>query len=89
LQAYLEDPDESVRVNAAAALAMLGSDAGEAVLLAATESGDPQARREATYALGYLDSLASVQRLWAIASDPRAGGARKRRWRSNCASCGG
>jgi HEAT repeat protein len=73
---YLADPDEPVRVNAAAALARLGDASGEAILLASTHGTNPQARREATYALGFLDSPEARQRLEAIAADPQA------RWRT-------
>lgn len=70
ISGYLQDPDESVRVNAAAALASLGDLSGEALLLDATQSANPQARREATYALGLFDSQESQQRLEAIAANP-------------------
>jgi HEAT repeat protein len=69
-------PDASVRVMAAAALAMLGSAEGEDVLLAALDGGDPLAEKNATLALGYLDTAAARGRLQAILDDPDG------RWKS-------
>lgn len=74
--AFLSDPDESVRVNAAAALARLGDESGASILLDATHSADPQSCREATFALGFLGTHEAAQRLDEIIADPAG------RWRT-------
>lgn len=76
LRTYLAHEEVTVRVNAAAAMALLGSAEGEAVLLAATGSASPQAQREATYALGLLDTPTAARRLEEIVASPDA------RWRT-------
>lgn len=76
ISAYLSDPDESVRVNAAAALVLLGDPSGLSTLLDATYSADSQARREATYALGFFDAPEAGSRIDEILADPQG------RWRT-------
>lgn len=62
--------DENVRVMAAGALAMLGSSEGQNILLAATQSKDPLAQKNATFALGYLNTAEAQKRLHEIIDDP-------------------
>ncbi len=76
LRCYLGHEAVTVRVNAAAAMALLGSAEGEATLLAATHSDSPQAQREATYALGLLNSPLAERQLMDIVQTPDA------RWRT-------
>lgn len=76
---HLQDANEDVRVIAAAALAMLGDSRGAGALIAATRSDDPRARKNATFALGYLSDPASLARLHEIAADPAG------QWRSYAA----
>lgn len=76
---YLRHGDETVRVTAAGALAMLGSDEGLDVLLAGTSSDDPAAVKNATYALGWIRDPASRSRIEEILGDPTAP------WRSQAA----
>ncbi|MEN6308290.1 MAG: HEAT repeat domain-containing protein [Anaerohalosphaeraceae bacterium] len=79
LRAYLPDtgfrtrgllPDESVCVNAAAALALLGKYDGQALLLRATHSTNPVVKKEAIYSLGFVNTSDSQRRLQEIISDP-------------------
>jgi len=70
LRALLDNPDEGVRVHAAGALAMLGSDEGEAVLLSALDGDNPIAQKNATYALGFVRTPAARERLQRILDDP-------------------
>lgn len=70
LRPYLAHQDESVRVTAAGALAMLGNGEGEDILLAATRSNNPAAQREATGVLGYLPTNNARTRLQEIIDDP-------------------
>jgi HEAT repeat protein len=67
---WLSHTDESVRVNAAAALAMLGSTEGQEVLLESTRSKWTLARVEAIVALGYLTTPQARLRLLEIVNDP-------------------
>jgi HEAT repeat protein len=76
LRPLLAHADLSVRVVAAGALAMLDNGEGEDILLAAVDAGDPIAQRNATFALGYLDTPDAQARLEAILADPNG------RWRS-------
>lgn len=70
LKAYLSDSDESVRVNAAAALALLGNYEGENILLVATQNANPAVKKEATYSLGFVNTTASRNKLQEIINDP-------------------
>jgi len=70
LKKYLPHPDESVRVNAAAALALLGSYQGQEILLTASRSTNPLVAKEATYSLGLVDTTKSKSRLREILNDP-------------------
>jgi HEAT repeat protein len=63
LRPFLSDADESVRVHAAGALGMLGSDAGLDTLLAAIDGDNPVAQKNATYALGFIADPRARQRL--------------------------
>ena len=70
LRAHLSDPDESVRINAAVALALLGNYEGQEILLAGTRSTRPIARKEATYSLGFVNTVESRNKLQEILDDP-------------------
>ncbi len=70
LRPYLAHADESVRVTAAGAMAMLGNGEGEDILLAATRGSNPAAQREATGVLGYLPTSNARARLQEILDDP-------------------
>lgn len=70
LRPYLAHEDETVRVTAAGAMAMLGNGEGEDILLAATHSSTPAAQREATGVLGYLPTSSVRARLQEIVDDP-------------------
>ncbi|MBI9019202.1 MAG: HEAT repeat domain-containing protein [Phycisphaerae bacterium] len=70
IKQYLSSSDESVRVNAAAGLALLGSFEGEEILLNSTHSENPLAKKEATYALGFISTQKSKNRLQEILDDP-------------------
>jgi HEAT repeat protein len=72
MRPYLRHGDETVRVTAAGALAMLGSDEGLDVLLAGTSSDDAVAIKNATYALGFLRDPAARSRLEEILDDSSA-----------------
>jgi len=76
LRPYLAHRDESVRVVTAGAMARLGNPEGEDILLAATQSEDPAAQKEAIGLLGYVNSSTARQRIDAIVDDPSAS------WRS-------
>lgn len=77
LRGLLGNTDESVRVTAAGALAMLGSDEGLQVLLDAVDGDNPLAQKNATYALGFVRSAAAAgERLQQILDDPQG------RWKS-------
>ncbi len=71
LRPFLNDADESVRVVAAGSLAMLGDLEGQDLLLEATHSGNPMAQKNATYALGFVDTPAATARLQEILDDPQ------------------
>jgi len=70
LRAHLSDPAESVRINAAVALALLGNHEGQEILLAGTQSTKPIVRKEATYSLGFVNTVESRNRLQEILDDP-------------------
>jgi hypothetical protein len=70
LRIYLKDPDESVRVDAAAAMALLGNYDGQNILIAGTQSSSPGVKKEATYSLGFLDTDQARNTLRGIMSDP-------------------
>jgi len=76
IRPLLSDPDETVQVMAAAALAMLGNAEGQDFLLAAIDGDNPLAQKNATLALGYLDTPEARSRLVEIIDDPYA------RWKS-------
>jgi HEAT repeat protein len=76
LRSYLNDGNESVRVHAAAALGMRGSDEGLDTLLGAIDGVNPVAQKNATYALGFIADAKARERLEAILADPYG------RWRS-------
>lgn len=67
---FLSDSDESVQVNAAAAMALLGNYQGQDILLAATQSSSSGVKKEATYSLGFFDTTEAKDRLQEILSDP-------------------
>ena len=54
IRPYLRDANQSVRVNAAIALARLGSMEALGTILEALQLGEMQARREAAYGLGFF-----------------------------------
>jgi HEAT repeat protein len=76
LRGLLANGDESVRVTAAGALAMLGSDEGLQVLLDAVDGDNPLAQKNATYALGFVRAAAASERLQRLLDDPQG------RWKS-------
>lgn len=67
----LSNPDESVRVNAAGALALLGSTEGYNILFAATHGENSLAQIDALFYLGYINSKEATIRLEEIISDPQ------------------
>lgn len=67
---FLEHKDETVRLTAAAALAMLGDESELDQVLAATHSADPGARKTATFALGLFTDSRAGQRLEEIVDAP-------------------
>lgn len=71
IRSCLSNSDESVRVNAAVALAMLGSTEGQELLLQSTRSFNPMVRKEATHSLGYLNTSKARNRLLEIINDPQ------------------
>ena len=66
----LSHPSEDVRVMAAGALAMLGDQGGQEIVLAATRSADPWVQKQATFALGYLGTPEATARVHEILDDP-------------------
>lgn len=70
IKPYLKSPDESVRINAAAGLALLGNYEGEQILLEGTFNKNPLVKKDATYALGFLNTPESKTRLQQIIDDP-------------------
>jgi hypothetical protein len=72
LKTYLSDSDESVRVNAAAAMALLGNYDGQNILIAGTQSSSPGVKKEATYSLGFLNTPEAKTRLEEIINDPNS-----------------
>lgn len=79
VRSFLRSGDASVRVTAAAALAMLGSEEGLAEVLASTNADDPLVQKNATFALGYFEASEAQARLVEIRDDPSAS------WRSHAA----
>jgi len=69
---WLTSSEEGVRVQAAAALALLGNTEGQEILLASTRSKDPLMQQWATEALGYLNTADARTRLKDILDDPEA-----------------
>lgn len=76
LRALLASGDEGVRVTAAGALAMLGSDEGTQVLLDAIAGDNALAQKNATYALGFVHTAEAAAKLQEIVDDPDG------RWKS-------
>ena len=76
LKPYLSISDESVRVDAAGAMALLGSADGLQILLDGVDSDSPAVQKEATYLLGFLNIPATTERLERILADPAG------RWKS-------
>lgn len=76
LRPFLSHQDETVRVIAAGALAMRGNVEGQDFVLAAIDSADPLAQKNATLALGYLDTAEARNRIAQILNDPAG------RWKS-------
>ena len=72
LKTYLSNSDESVRVNAAAAMALLGNYDGQNILIAGTQSSSPGVKKEATYSLGFLNTPEAKTRLEEIINDPNS-----------------
>ena len=70
IKPWLTSPEEGVRVQTAAALALLGSSEGQDILLASTRSNDPLMQQWATEALGYLNTAEARARLEEILNDP-------------------
>jgi hypothetical protein len=70
LQDLLAHEDARLQVCAAYALARLGNTGGDEVLLAATHNAEGQARRDATYSLGFLDTPEARARLEEIIATP-------------------
>ena len=70
LRGYLAHTDESVRVNAAAAMALLGNYEGQDMLIDATHSASALVRKEATYSLGFVNTARSKGKLQEILRDP-------------------
>jgi HEAT repeat protein len=69
---WLASSEEGVRVQAAAALALLGNTQGQEILLVSTRSKDPLMQQWATEALGYLNTADARTRLKDILDDPEA-----------------
>jgi len=68
---FLAHADLGVRVVAAGALALLGDEQGLALVLQATDAGDPGVQKSATYVLGFFAAPAAAARLQAIVDDPQ------------------
>lgn len=76
IRPFLAHADQTVQVIAAGALAMRGNREGQDFLLAAIDSDDPLAQKNATLALGYLDTAEARARITQILNDPAS------RWKS-------
>ena len=76
LKSYLFYSDESVRVDAAGAMALLGNASGLQILLDGVDSDNPAVQKEATYLLGFLNVPAATERLEQILATPEG------RWKS-------
>lgn len=70
LQRFLAHDDESVRCDAAGAMALLGNYQGQDILLECTYSDNPAVQKEATYCLGFINTPASREKLEQILDDP-------------------
>ena len=70
LKTYLSSPDESVKVNAAAAMALLGNYDGQNILIAGIQSSNPGVKKEATYSLGFINTDQAKIKLQEIINDP-------------------
>jgi len=70
LEKFLSHADESVRIVAAGGLALLGDYQAQDILLAASDSSSPIAKKEATYLLGFVNTAKAKGRLVDIINDP-------------------
>jgi len=76
IRPFLAHENDSVRVNAAVALASLGTEEALDTVIALIHSGDIQAQREAIYGLGYFRNTKATEAAQAIIDSPTG------RWKS-------
>ncbi len=70
LEKFLSYADESVRIIAAAGMALLGDYRGQDILLAGTDSSSSIVKKEAIYSLGFVNTAKAKDKLQGIINDP-------------------
>ena len=70
LEKFLSYADESVRIIAAAGMALLGDYRGQDILLVGTDSSSSIVKKEAIYSLGFVNTAKAKDKLQGIIDDP-------------------